>query len=109
MATPSLPGLPLATLSEMLASRTRALAVRRWLYTCRPVPNALPERIEDVAASAWADLRASAALPDWTLAERQVSVDGTIKYALEVDGANLETVLIPAGSRSTVCVSSQSG
>jgi 23S rRNA (adenine2503-C2)-methyltransferase len=125
MAATSLPGLSLAALSETLGSRTRALAVRRWLYSCRPVPDVLPERIGGVARTAWAELRASCALPRFRVTERQVAVDGTIKYALDVEGAGIETVLIPAfhesevrpqgrpaqvsRPRSTVCVSSQSG
>jgi 23S rRNA (adenine2503-C2)-methyltransferase len=105
----SFTSLSLETLSERLGSRTRALAARRWLYNCRPVPAHLPERIPGVAAKAWTEVQAASPLPGWTLTTRQVSVDGTIKYALDVDGANLETVLIPADTRSTVCVSSQAG
>jgi 23S rRNA (adenine2503-C2)-methyltransferase len=48
-------------------------------------------------------------MPSWHLVERSVATDGTIKYALDVAGATIETVLIPAETRSTVCVSSQSG
>ena len=48
-------------------------------------------------------------MPAWRLVERSVATDGTIKYALDVAGAVIETVLIPADGRSTVCVSSQSG
>jgi 23S rRNA (adenine2503-C2)-methyltransferase len=102
-------GLSLAALSESLGSRTRALAARRWLYTCRPAPTSLPGRIPGVAPRAWAPLLERVAMPPWQLAERAVSVDGTIKYALDVGGATIETVLIPADGRSTVCVSSQSG
>jgi 23S rRNA (adenine2503-C2)-methyltransferase len=108
-AMDSFTGLSLETLSEALGSRTRALAARRWLYGCRPVPSRLPARIPGVTPKAWAEVQAGAPLPAWTLAARQVSVDGTIKYALDVDGASFETVLIPAGGRSTVCVSSQAG
>jgi 23S rRNA (adenine2503-C2)-methyltransferase len=102
-------GLSLAALSERLGSRTRALAARRWLYACRPVPTHLPERIAGVAPSAWDEAREGAPLPEWRLAERTESVDGTVKYALDVAGATIETVLIPTDDRSTVCVSSQSG
>jgi len=105
----TLTGLPLAELSRLLGSRTRALAARRWLYEARPTPAQLPDRVPGITPSAWADLRAEVALPRWRLAERALSVDGTIKYALDVDGSTIETVLIPAEGRSTVCVSSQSG
>ncbi len=105
----SFTSLSLETLSRSLGSRTRALAARRWLYSCRPVPTHLPARIPGVTAKAWAEVQSLAPLPAWRLIERQVSVDGTIKYALEVDAASVETVLIPADTRSTVCVSSQAG
>jgi 23S rRNA (adenine2503-C2)-methyltransferase len=105
----TLASLSLAGLSEILGSRTRALAARRWLYTCRPVPDAVPDRIAGVAPKPWAELREAVVMPRWRLVERAVSVDGTIKYALDVAGATIETVLIPADARSTVCVSSQSG
>src|SRR6478672_903646 len=106
----SVTGLSLPALTEILGSRTRALAARRWLFSARPVPQALPlERIPGVAPEAWQKLTSAADMPDWRLAERAVSVDGTIKYALELGNATIETVLIPAEDRSTVCVSSQSG
>jgi 23S rRNA (adenine2503-C2)-methyltransferase len=106
---PCFSALSLTALSEALGSRTRALAARRWLYSCRPVPAALPERIPGVTPEAWARVRDAAPLPSWRLVERAVSVDGTVKYALDVFGAGIETVLIPAQKRSTVCVSSQAG
>ena len=41
---------------------------------------------------------------------QQDSADGTRKWAIRVDGGGLvETVLIPSGSRATLCVSSQVG
>lgn len=44
------------------------------------------------------------------LAERTDSADGTIKLLLKLsDGEHVETVLIPAGRRSTACVSTQAG
>jgi 23S rRNA (adenine2503-C2)-methyltransferase len=73
------------------------------------MPIALPERVAGIAPRAWDTLHQSVTMPPWRLAERSVATDGTIKYALDVDGATVETVLIPADTRSTVCVSSQSG
>ena len=44
------------------------------------------------------------------IASQQDSADGTRKWAIRVDGGGLvETVLIPAGNRATLCVSSQVG
>jgi 23S rRNA (adenine2503-C2)-methyltransferase len=44
------------------------------------------------------------------IASQQDSNDGTRKWAIRVEGGSLvETVLIPAGNRATLCVSSQVG
>ncbi|HEU5322709.1 MAG TPA: 23S rRNA (adenine(2503)-C(2))-methyltransferase RlmN, partial [Methylomirabilota bacterium] len=102
-------GLALDDLTERLGSRTRALAARRWLDEARPVPAALPERIPGVAPRPWADLRAAAPLPEWTLVDRRRADDGTTKLALGLAGATVEAVLIPGYRRSTICVSSQAG
>jgi 23S rRNA (adenine2503-C2)-methyltransferase len=109
MAEPTLTGLPLAGLTALLGSRTRALAARRWLFDVRPAPSALPERVPGVNPRAWEAVRGEAPLPEWRLADRQVAPDGTVKLALALRDAAIETVLIPAGERSTVCVSSQAG
>src|SRR5436190_15143444 len=96
MPASSLLDLSLAELTEALSSRTRALAVRRWLYSCRPVPAILPDRIPGVTPTAWRTLREQASFSSWRLVERQGSADGTLKYAIDVAGARFETVLIPA-------------
>ena len=103
------PGLPLASLTEILGSRTRALAARKWLFSQRPLPATLPPRIPGVSQGAWDALRAAAPLPEWRVAERTRAADGTTKIALALGSAAIETVLIPADGRSTVCVSSQAG
>lgn len=44
------------------------------------------------------------------IVSQQDSIDGTRKWAIRVEGGGLvETVLIPAGNRATLCVSSQVG
>ncbi|MFT5881095.1 MAG: 23S rRNA (adenine2503-C2)-methyltransferase [Moritella sp.] len=43
------------------------------------------------------------------ISQEQRSADGTIKWALKVDGQEYETVYIPDGDRATLCVSSQVG
>lgn len=44
------------------------------------------------------------------VSDMQESADGSVKYVLRLeDGREVETVLIPSGGRSTVCVSSQVG
>jgi 23S rRNA (adenine2503-C2)-methyltransferase len=102
-------GLALDELGRRLGSRTRALAARKWLHETRPLPAALPERIPGVAPGPWAELRAAAPLPRWSLVDRRQAPEGTTKLALELSGATVETVLIPGHGRSTVCVSSQAG
>jgi 23S rRNA (adenine2503-C2)-methyltransferase len=102
-------GLRLAELAALLGSRTRALAARRWLFEARPLPSGLPDCIPGVNARAWSAVREAAPLPDWSVAERRQAPDGTTKLALALGPATVETVLIPAEGRSTVCVSSQAG
>ena len=109
MSRPLVTGLSLDALSAVLGSATRARSARRWLCAVRPFPDALPAAIPGVARAASESLRAAAAMPEWRLVERRRSGDGTIKYALDVRGALVETVLIPGRGRSTVCVSSQAG
>jgi 23S rRNA (adenine2503-C2)-methyltransferase len=96
-----------ADLEGPLESRTRALALRRFLI--EEIPRVLPVRVTGVAQPAWDRLRAGAFLPAWDELSRAASADGTVKLALRLDDAAVETVLIPARGRSTVCVSSQAG
>ena len=109
MRAATLTGLPLADLAALLGSRTRALAVRKWLFEARPLPETLPARIAGVSERAWSALREAAPLPSWQLTQRQEAPDGTTKVALALGAATVETVLIPAEDRTTVCVSSQAG
>ncbi len=49
-------------------------------------------------------------VPRLQLAARQRSVDGTQKFLFQLhDGQTVETVAIPEGSRTTICISSQAG
>lgn len=109
MPARTLTGLPLPALTELLGSRTRALAARKWLFDARPAPVVLPARIPGVTPKAWDAVRAEAPLPEWRLGDRLQAPDGTVKLALDLRDAAVETVLIPADDRSTVCVSSQAG
>ena len=102
-------GLAFDELAALLGSRTRAAAARRWLYRGGAVPSELPALIPGVSAAAWDKVRAAAPLPCFRLAGREQAADGTIKYAIDLAGAVVEAVLIPARGRSTVCVSSQAG
>lgn len=103
-----LTALSLEDLTRRLSSRTRAVAVRKWLFGHRP-PEVLPPRVPGVTPAAWARLLETAALPPWRLVRRECALDGTVKLAADFAGALVESVLIPAEGRSTVCVSSQAG
>ncbi|MET0551934.1 MAG: 23S rRNA (adenine(2503)-C(2))-methyltransferase RlmN [Vicinamibacteria bacterium] len=105
----ALTGLTFAELTDALGSRTRALAARKWLFEARPLPQVLPARVDGVAAERWSALRERSPLPAWAPAGRREDPDGTTKIALRLGAATVETVLIPADGRSTVCVSSQAG
>jgi 23S rRNA (adenine2503-C2)-methyltransferase len=55
-------------------------------------------------------LQAQCVISAPTIGEKQVSEDGTIKYALILEGGQeIETVWIPENDRATLCVSSQVG
>ncbi len=56
------------------------------------------------------ELSKTASLSALKVAAERVSSDGTTKYLMELqDGEQIESVLIPDGSRLTLCVSSQVG
>lgn len=105
----ALTGLTLDELTQALGSRTRAIEALKWLYAQRPVPAALPEVVPGVSHRQWRPFVRSTPWVTPKVTERQVSPDGTTKYALEFDGNTVETVRIPAKGRSTICVSSQAG
>jgi 23S rRNA (adenine2503-C2)-methyltransferase len=106
---PLLTGVTLAELEPLLGGRARALAALRAVYDAPGPPSELPQALPGVAQAAWMAARAQLAMPAWRVLSRHVAGDGTVKYALDVDGATVETVLIPGRGRSTVCVSSQAG
>lgn len=104
-----LPGLTLDELSTELGSRTRALEALKWLYAQRPLPATLPRAVPGVSHRVWGPFAERTPLTLPVVKERQVSADGTTKYALDFDGTLVETVRIPTERRSTICVSSQAG
>lgn len=64
----------------------------------------------DLPAALRDALTRSFPLPRLTLAVRQQSRDGTVKFLWRLpDGEAIESVLIPEGRRRTLCVSSQAG
>ncbi|MDQ3367631.1 MAG: 23S rRNA (adenine(2503)-C(2))-methyltransferase RlmN [Myxococcota bacterium] len=114
MSTPSLlprglTGLTVRELEALLASRTRALAAAKWIYGARPWESTIPAALPGIAPAAWARVRAACSMPAVTVTAQAHAADGTIKLLLALTGGAIETVMIPATARSTVCVSSQVG
>jgi 23S rRNA (adenine2503-C2)-methyltransferase len=105
----ALEGLTLGELTGELGSRHRAVAAIKWLHGQGAAPRALPGELAGVSREAWGRLIERHGLTVPEVVGRQVSADGTTKYALALEGATVEAVLIPARGRSTVCVSSQAG
>jgi len=104
-------GLDRAALEGVLAVlgqpayRARQLYV--WLYKRRVrsfaamtnLGKALRERLSETHDLRWP-----------AVAERQGSVDGTVKYLFRLDdGATIETVYLPEVRRRTICISTQAG
>ena len=85
----------------------RATQLYEWLWKrgakdIREMLN-LPQPLRDALAQEFR-------MPRVSVAERQESADGSVKFALRLeDGLQVESVLIPSRERSTVCVSSQAG
>ena len=90
-------GLPLYRVGQ-IAARLWQRPVGAW-EEATDLPKALREKL----SARWP-------IPRLTLATRQVSQDGTRKYLWRLaDGESVESVLIPSGSRRTLCISSQAG
>ncbi|MFW5878804.1 MAG: 23S rRNA (adenine(2503)-C(2))-methyltransferase RlmN, partial [Myxococcota bacterium] len=96
-----------AELAEILGSPARVTPALRAIHG-EPARD-LPARVEGVADGAWRRLLDLFSLPRFRVVSRLASADGTIRLLIEMEGAPIETVVIPGGDRTTVCVSSQSG
>ena len=85
--------------------RVRQLLPRLWQ---RPV--AAWAEATDVPAAIRSELDVAFSIPRLELDREQVSSDGTHKFLWRLaDGERIESVLIPSGSRRTLCISSQAG
>ncbi|MEZ4455516.1 MAG: 23S rRNA (adenine(2503)-C(2))-methyltransferase RlmN [Gemmatimonadales bacterium] len=101
------------------ADRLRAWTADRALPGYRA--GQLIRRLWQSPVSSWTDatelpgplrreLDAAFPLPRLTVASREQSADGTVKYLWRLaDGEAVESVLIPSGTRRTLCISSQAG
>ncbi|HRE88418.1 MAG TPA: 23S rRNA (adenine(2503)-C(2))-methyltransferase RlmN [Myxococcota bacterium] len=110
---PPVPGAPLwATSPDELASlawlgRPRAKAVWRHLREHPLAP--LPETLTGCGKAALTQLSERLAPTAMEVQRTHTSADGTTKWTVDFAGRVVECVLIPQPSRSTVCVSTQSG
>ncbi|UVK77149.1 MAG: 23S rRNA m(2)A2503 methyltransferase/tRNA m(2)A37 methyltransferase [Sodalis sp. Fle] len=92
--------------SELGEKSFRADQVMKWIYhyycddfdQMTNINKPLRARLKELA-----EIRAPAVV------EEHRSDDGTIKWAVQVDDQQVETVYIPEGNRATLCVSSQVG
>lgn len=108
---PSLSGLLPAELDEWMHTRGfpvyRSEQTRTWLYRQYVMDIDAMKNLPRALRSA---LKASFCANPLVPIRRDRAGDGTLKLLLEAgDGVALETVLIPSGNRTTVCVSSQAG
>ena len=86
----------------------RARQISKWLYKKGVV---CFEDMSDLSKDFRELLQLSFSIrPSLDLVQEQVSIDGTKKYLFRLsDGNQIESVLIPDKSRSTLCISSQVG
>ena len=108
-----LAGMSLEELTELTdslqESKYRAKQIHNWIYQ-KSVSEI--DEMTDISKSSREKLKEIAQVTDVKIKNKQVSVDGTIKYLLEFqDGNCVETVLMRFDNRSNLsaCVSSQVG
>ena len=84
----------------------RADQVMKWIYhyCCDDF-----DEMTDINKVLRGKLKEMAEIRAPEVAEEQRSADGTIKWAIQVGGQQVETVYIPEKDRATLCVSSQVG
>ncbi len=101
--------MTLRDLEGLLGSRTRALAAARWIYGTRAWTSEVPAALPGVSREVWSRARGECTLPALEVTRTAVSEDGTTKLLVRLGDQTVETVVIPARGRSTICVSSQAG
>lgn len=85
----------------------RGRQIFSWIY--RPGITSFAE-MSDISLAFRARLQEVATISQHCLGKRELSQDGTVKYAFVLeDGQHIESVLIPDQDRHTLCVSSQVG
>jgi len=95
------------TFREMGEQPFRGKQVFEWLWTKRARSF---EEMTNLSKSLRDKLDDRFVIRSMRIADKQVSADGTIKYAFKMsDGPVVEGVLIPTQNRTTACISSQVG
>ena len=117
--SPALPGSLLDLTPAAAGARLQGWAAERGLPSYRA--DQIERRLWQSPVGRWADatelptalraeLDADLPLPRLAAEVVQQSVDGTRKYLWRLaDGEGIESVLIPSGTRRTLCISSQAG
>ncbi|GGB33330.1 dual-specificity RNA methyltransferase RlmN [Oceanisphaera marina] len=95
-----------AFFNEMGEKPFRADQVMKWIYHfgCDDF-----EQMTNINKVLRAKLLQKAEIRAPEISVEKISADGTIKWAMQVGGQEVETVYIPDGDRATLCVSSQVG
>jgi 23S rRNA (adenine2503-C2)-methyltransferase len=85
----------------------RGKQVYEWLWTKRARSF---DEMSNLSQALREKLDAAFEIRSISIADKQISEDGTIKYAFKLhEGHVVEGVLIPSGNRTTACISSQVG
>ena len=96
-----------ALLAEAGAPAFRATQLCHWIYK-RQVTDL--QQMSDLPEPLRQRLQERVYVSSLTLLRQQQSADGTEKFLFGLeDGNQIETVLIPAGDKRTICVSTQVG
>jgi len=108
---PSLLGLNIAELQKELHSlglpKFRSAQIYRWIHQQNVDSFA---EMTNLSKELRAELAEKFCIKTMKSAAREVSSDGTEKFLWELyDGRRVESVLIPDGKRTTICISSQVG
>jgi 23S rRNA (adenine2503-C2)-methyltransferase len=97
----------IALFAEMGEKPFRGKQVYEWLWSRRARSF---EEMTNLSKSLRQKLEENFEIRSMTIADKQISADGTMKYAFRLsDGSIVEGVLIPTQSRTTACISSQVG
>ena len=96
-----------AWLRDVNEKAFRADQIQKWLF-CQQVKTY--DEMVNISPTLREKLAAQFSLRALKEDQKSVSVDGTIKWLFETwDGHHIETVMIPANGRFSVCVSTQVG